>query len=73
MTRTLFVLPLLIIFGLVLVGVTSGQIAGFFKKNIAWTKLALGIVFVVMALVIWHEMYWPPGYRGQPGAAADVR
>ncbi len=60
----LFILPLLIIFGLVLVGVTSTQLADFFKKNVAWTKLALGLVFVIMALVIWHEMYWPPGYRG---------
>jgi hypothetical protein len=66
----LFVLPLLIVFGLVLVGVTSAQLAGFFKKNVAWTKLALGVVFVVMALVIWNEMYWPPGYRGQPAATA---
>ncbi|MCD8138939.1 MAG: hypothetical protein LUE17_04020 [Planctomycetaceae bacterium] len=60
----LFILPLLIIFGLVLIGVTSMQLADFFKKNVAWTKLALGLVFVIMALVIWHEMYWPPGYRG---------
>ncbi len=66
----LFVLPLLIIFGLVLVGVTSAQLADFFKKNVAWTKLALGVVFIVMALVIWHEMYWPPGYRGQTAAEA---
>lgn len=60
----LFVLPLLIIFGLVLVGVTSQQLAEFFKKNVAWTKLALGVVFVIMGLVLWFEMYWPPGYRG---------
>lgn len=60
----LFVLPLLIIFGLVLWGVTSAQLAEFFKKNVAWTKLALGTVFVLMGLVIWFEMYWPPGYRG---------
>ncbi len=60
----LFILPLLIIFGLVLWGVTSAQLASFFKKNVAWTKLALGLVFIVMGLVIWNEMYWPPGYRG---------
>ncbi|MCC8166440.1 MAG: hypothetical protein LIQ31_09875 [Planctomycetes bacterium] len=60
----LFIVPLLIIFGLVLVGVTSAQLADFFKKNVAWTKLALGLVFVIMGLVIWYEMYWPPGYRG---------
>ncbi|MCC8190478.1 MAG: hypothetical protein LIP77_07575 [Planctomycetes bacterium] len=60
----LFVLPLLVIFGLVLVGVTSQNLADFFKKNVAWTKLALGLVFVVMGWVIWKEMFWPPGYRG---------
>ncbi len=60
----LFILPLLIIFGLVLWGVTSAQLAEFFKKHVAWTKLALGLVFVVMGLVIWNEMFWPPGYRG---------
>ena len=68
----LFILPLLIIFGLVLIGVTSAQLADFFKKNVAWTKLALGIVFVIMAIFIWHEMYWPPGYRGQPAAETDA-
>ena len=62
----LFVLPLLIIFGLVLIGVTSQQLADFFKKNVAWTKLALGIVFVVMGLIIWPELTWPPGFRGDP-------
>ncbi len=60
----LFVLPLLIIFGLVLIGVTSQQLADFFKKNVAWTKLALALVFVAMGAVLWFEMYWPPGYRG---------
>jgi MFS family permease len=68
----LFILPLLIIFGLVLLGVTSAQLADFFKKNVAWTKLALGVVFIIMALVIWHEMYWPPGYRGQPVAKTET-
>lgn len=60
----LFVAPLLIIFALVLFGLTSQQLADFFKRNVAWTKLALGIVFVIMAWVVWNEMYWPPGYRG---------
>ncbi len=60
----LFVLPLLIIFGLVLWGVTSAQLAAFFKQNVAWTKLALGLVFIIMGLVIYNEMFWPPGYRG---------
>lgn len=60
----LFILPLLIIFGLVLMGVTSQQLADFFKKNVVWTKLALGIVFIIMGIWVWTEMYWPPGYRG---------
>jgi hypothetical protein len=61
----LFVLPLLIIFGLVLWGVSSRQLADFFKNNVAWTKLALGLIFAVMGAVLWFEMYWPPGYRGE--------
>ncbi len=60
----LFILPLLIIFGLVFWGVTSAQLADFFKNNVAWIRLALGLVFVLMGILIWHEMYWPPGYRG---------
>ncbi len=60
----LFILPLLIIFGLVFWGVTSAQLAAFFKNNVAWIRLALGLVFVLMGILIWHEMYWPPGYRG---------
>lgn len=60
----LFVLPLLIIFGLVLIGITSHQLAAFFKENVAWTKLALALVFIVMGVIMWFEMYWPPGYRG---------
>ena len=60
----LFVLPLLVIFGLVLVGITSQQLADFFKKNVFWTKAALGTVFVIMGVVLWFHMYWPPGYRG---------
>ena len=60
----LFVLPLLLIFALVLLGTTSGQLADFFKKNVAWTKLATGLVFIAMGVLLWREMYWPPGYRG---------
>ena len=67
----LFVLPLLIIFGLVLLGVTSQSLAEFFKKNVVWTKLALGLVFIVMGYVVWREMYWPPGYRGQTVQQTD--
>ena len=68
----LFIVPLLIIFALVLIGVTSTQLAEFFKKNVAWTKLALGAVFVIMAIVLWHEMFWPPGYRAQVEEQAEV-
>ncbi len=60
----LFVLPLLIVFALVLLGITSQQLADFFKKNVAWTKLALTIVFLIMGWWVGSEMYWPPGYRG---------
>ena len=60
----LFVLPLLVIFATVLWGVTSQQLTDFFKKNVAWTKVALALVFIAMGLILWFEMYWPPGYRG---------
>ncbi|MCL2000969.1 MAG: hypothetical protein FWG74_06005 [Planctomycetes bacterium] len=60
----LFVLPLLIIFGAVLWGVTSQQLTGFFKKNVAWTKVALALVFIIMGVILWYEIRWPPGYRG---------
>ena len=61
----LFVLPLLIIFGLVLIGVTSQTLAEFFKKHVAWTRLALGVVFIAMGFFVGREMTWPPGDRGQ--------
>jgi hypothetical protein len=60
----LFILPLLIIFGLVLWGTTSRQLGDFFKRNMAWSKVTLGMVFVAMGVVLWFQMYWPPGYRG---------
>ena len=60
----LFIVPLLLIFALVLWGVTSAQLADFFKNNVSWIRLILGLVFVLMGVVIWFEMYWPPGYRG---------
>ncbi|MDR3078332.1 MAG: hypothetical protein LBV15_06185, partial [Planctomycetota bacterium] len=60
----LFILPLLVIFGLAFWGVESKRMAEFFRRHLAWSKLALGLVFVFMGAVLWHEMYWPPGYRG---------
>lgn len=69
----LFIVPLLLIFALVLYGVTSTQLTRFFKNNVAWIRLALGLVFVLMGIIIWHEMYWPPGYRGAPTAVTTMR
>ncbi|MDR3210872.1 MAG: hypothetical protein LBU79_03010 [Planctomycetota bacterium] len=60
----IFVLPLLVIFGLVLLGVSSADLAIFFQQNVAWTKLLLALVFLIMGYWVWTEMYWPPGYRG---------
>ena len=60
----LFIVPLLIIFGLVLLGVSSQQLADFFKKNVVWTKLALAVVFLAMGYLVFREMHWPPGFRG---------
>lgn len=60
----LFIAPLLLIFLLVLLGTTSSQLADFFQKHVAWIRLALALVFIVMGVILWYEMYWPPGYRG---------
>ncbi len=60
----LFVAPLLLIFLLVLLGTTSSQLADFFQKHVAWIRLALALVFIAMGIILWYEMYWPPGYRG---------
>lgn len=60
----LFVLPLIIVFALAFFGITNEQIGGVSKKYMWLTKLALGIVFLLMAIWLWGYMFWPPGYRG---------
>jgi len=44
----LFILPLVIIFILVYYGTTSKQLTGFFQKNAATIKLAMGAVFLIL-------------------------
>ena len=60
----MFIVPLLGIFALMFFGVGSQQIAGFFKRYIGWTKVAIGFVFVFFSYWLWTELTWPPGFRG---------
>jgi cytochrome c biogenesis protein CcdA len=44
----LFILPLVIIFILVYFGTTSKQLTGFFQKNAAAVKFAMGAIFLIL-------------------------
>ena len=46
-----FILPLLLVFGLTLTGVSSQKLTDVFKKNMGKVKLALGSVFIVLAVL----------------------
>ena len=59
----LFVLPLLIVFGLAFAGVTSQRLAAFGKKHWGLTKLLLALVFLGMACWMAPGLVWPPGAR----------
>jgi cytochrome c biogenesis protein CcdA len=48
----MFVLPLLVILALVLHGLTAVRLAEWSRRNVAWSKVALGVIFVVMAVLI---------------------
>lgn len=51
----MFILPLLAIFFLALLGVTSGQFAGFLKKNLASVKIIMAFVFFSLGIfLIWR-------------------
>ncbi len=58
-----FVLPLVVVFALVLAGTSSRSIAGWGQRNWGWTKLALALVFVLMAVWMAGDLTWPPGAR----------
>ena len=59
----LFVLPLLVVFGLTFSGVTSQRIAAFGRKRWGLTKLLLALVFLGMAWWMFPGLVWPPGVR----------
>lgn len=51
----MFILPLLVIFLLALLGVTSGQFANFLKKNLAGVKIIMAFVFFSLGIfLIWR-------------------
>lgn len=47
-----FIIPLIIVFLLSLIGVTSGKFSEFLKKNMVLTKLAMAILFFSLAIYI---------------------
>jgi hypothetical protein len=59
----LFVLPLVGVFGLTVLGVHSQRLAAFGERRWGETKLALGLVFVIMAIWMAPGLVWPPGTR----------
>lgn len=69
----LFVLPLIVVFVLALSGVSNQQFADWMKRHMVATKLALAAVFVLMGLVLWEGVKWPPGSRAGDGIAAATR
>ena len=59
----LFVFPLVVVFALAFIGVTSERLAGFGRKHWGVTKLLLGLVFIAMACWMVPGLVWPPGAR----------
>ncbi len=59
----LFVLPLIGVFCAALAGVTSERLARFGRSNLVPAKVALALVFLAMAWVLWPALVWPPGAR----------
>lgn len=48
-----FIVPLVVVFLAVYTGISSTVLSGFFTRKIHFTKLALSIVFLFLAIVIW--------------------
>ena len=51
-----FVTPLLVVFGLATFGVTSQRMAAMFQRHVAWIKLAMAALFLIMAGAIVYTM-----------------
>ncbi len=54
----MFIMPLLAVFMATGFGVSSERLGMLFKAHVAWVKLALGLLFLVMAVVIVHNLGW---------------
>ena len=54
----MFIMPLLVVFMATGFGVSSERLGMLFKAHVAWIKLALALLFVVMAGVIVHNLGW---------------
>jgi len=52
----MFIVPLLIVFGVVYYGTTSQQLTGFLKKNTPYIKLATAAIFFTMAFFLWKTV-----------------
>ncbi|MCF7954121.1 MAG: hypothetical protein K9K78_08600 [Spirochaetales bacterium] len=48
-----FILPLLMLYGLVLAGVSQQKISSWFRRNLAAGKFAAALLFALLAAVIW--------------------
>jgi cytochrome c biogenesis protein CcdA/thiol-disulfide isomerase/thioredoxin len=55
--NVMFILPLLVILGLTHFGLSSQTLAGFFKKRIAASKLALAILFLAIGAVVLGNLW----------------
>lgn len=56
--NTAFIVPLLAVFLSAAAGVTSERMAAFFRRRAAWVKLALAVVFILLAAGIMHAIGW---------------
>jgi len=58
----LFILPLLVIFILALVGVTSGQLSQIFKKRLGLIKILMAVLFFILGLSLLYS-YVPASFK----------
>jgi len=61
--NTLFVLPLVGVFGVALLGVGSLRLATFVRNRTALVKFLLAVVFFGLGVWLWPALVWPPGAR----------
>jgi cytochrome c biogenesis protein CcdA len=47
-----FVFPLSVVFGLAYFGMTSERLVGILKKNAAWVKFGLGLLFLTLGVFL---------------------